>query len=331
LDDLPNLLLIPKVLTQVQTNFIKKPQDLSHRRIHSHEIRLDDLNSLQKKSFMAYSPKINEKKTTISLKKETIPALYLRYSLGSNKILLYFHGNAEDLGMISVMLGHMSQYLKVNILAVEYPGYGIYKGGSSSKLLNEDAEIIYSYIVNRLEFKAKDVIVIGRSIGSGPSCHLASMNAIGSLVLISPFKSIKSVVKSVLGTLAAFLIADRFKNIENMKKIVSPILFIHGKKDRIIPVEHSLEMGRVCKELGKIHEVYLNEEMGHNNLSTLQDFCLPLVKFCIKMRVEIKNDVKYVREMPEETAWKIKGGEIEEKKRKSSLIKTLLEKNLREI
>ena len=65
-----------------------------------------------------------------------------------------------------------------------------------------------------MDFKAKDVIVIGRSIGSGPGCHIASKNAIGSLVLVSPFKSIKSVVKSVLGRFAVFFIADRFKNNE---------------------------------------------------------------------------------------------------------------------
>jgi len=41
--------------------------------------------------------------------------------------MIYFHGNAEDIGLSYEMLDHLKQSLKLNILAVEYPGYGIYK------------------------------------------------------------------------------------------------------------------------------------------------------------------------------------------------------------
>lgn len=56
-----------------------------------------------------------------------IPCLYLPYQTGSSKILIYFHGNAEDVGLSYEMLDHIRSTLKLNVLAVEYPGYGIYK------------------------------------------------------------------------------------------------------------------------------------------------------------------------------------------------------------
>lgn len=56
-----------------------------------------------------------------------IPCLYLPYQTGSSKILIYFHGNAEDVGLSYEMLDHIRSSLKINILAVEYPGYGIYE------------------------------------------------------------------------------------------------------------------------------------------------------------------------------------------------------------
>ena len=48
---------------------------------------------------------------------------------------MYFHGNAEDIGLSYEMLDHLRGALKVNILAVEYPGYGVYKedGGCNSE------------------------------------------------------------------------------------------------------------------------------------------------------------------------------------------------------
>ena len=61
-----------------------------------------------------------------------IPCLYLPYT-NSNKIIIYFHANAEDLGTSYAFLTHLRKQLKINILAVEYPGYGLYKGSPNSQ------------------------------------------------------------------------------------------------------------------------------------------------------------------------------------------------------
>ena len=46
--------------------------------------------------------------------------------------LLFFHGNAEDLGSALRLLKHMRNSLDTHIIAVEYPGYGVYKGKPTS-------------------------------------------------------------------------------------------------------------------------------------------------------------------------------------------------------
>ena len=40
--------------------------------------------------------------------------------------------------------------------------------------MREDALIIYDYLVKRVGVKAKDVVLFGRSLGSGPASFLAS-------------------------------------------------------------------------------------------------------------------------------------------------------------
>lgn len=59
------------------------------------------------------------------MSKTNIPCLYLPFN-GSDKILIYFHANAEDIGLAYHFLEMIKNTAKVNVLAPEYPGYGIY-------------------------------------------------------------------------------------------------------------------------------------------------------------------------------------------------------------
>jgi hypothetical protein len=50
---------------------------------------------------------------------------------------------------------------------MEYSGYSIYQGKTSSEIIKEDSLYVYNYMVHKIGFKQKNIIVIGRSIGSG--------------------------------------------------------------------------------------------------------------------------------------------------------------------
>jgi hypothetical protein len=52
---------------------------------------------------------------------------------------VYFHGNGEDIYLSKELLKHLRNTLKINVLAVEYPGYGLYKGNSSEEAILEDS------------------------------------------------------------------------------------------------------------------------------------------------------------------------------------------------
>jgi pimeloyl-ACP methyl ester carboxylesterase len=46
----------------------------------------------------------------------------------SPRCLIFFHGNAEDVGDMMPMLRKLRDGLQTNIIAVEYPGYGLTYG-----------------------------------------------------------------------------------------------------------------------------------------------------------------------------------------------------------
>ena len=67
----------------------------------------------------------------------------------SNKLILYFHGNAEDLALSHQQAERVAEYLNINVLVVEYPNYGIYdnNGEACETKIKEDAEYVYRYCI----------------------------------------------------------------------------------------------------------------------------------------------------------------------------------------
>lgn len=185
------------------------------------------------------------KKASIEIRKEPsyyIPCLLLRPSNSfSPFILLYFHGNGEDVFLAYDLLNNLRNNLQINVLAIEYPGYGIYKESCSAERIKEDAIIVYDYILN-LGFKNENIFCLGRSIGTGAALELAVRKQIGVLALVSPFTSLREVVKEMVGGIFKFFLKERFDNLVNISKIKCPILIVHGLLDTMIPVDHSFHL-----------------------------------------------------------------------------------------
>lgn len=58
--------------------------------------------------------------------------------------------------------------------------------------------------MNKLGFKEENIIVVGRSIGTGVALQLMQKIKPGALVLISPFASIKTLAREFAGLFGQF-------------------------------------------------------------------------------------------------------------------------------
>ena len=133
------------------------------------------------------------------------------------KLLIYFHGINEDLAEIQHEMNYIRRRCGVNLLGVEYPGYGINwdKGICSEELMVRDAKAVLTFLNSELQINHSDIIILGRSIGTGVASQLVkSMSEPGPalLVLVQPFVSIKELLKYKLGFLRFLspLIKPRF-------------------------------------------------------------------------------------------------------------------------
>jgi len=111
-----------------------------------------------------------------------IPALYLKRNRRP-QTLLFSHGNAEDITHISYWMGELSEQLQCSVLAYEYSGYADTPQYNTGKVLGPSEEFCYAngeaaydYLVNSEKIDPSNIIVFGRSLGSGPAVELASKN-----------------------------------------------------------------------------------------------------------------------------------------------------------
>lgn len=82
-----------------------------------------------------------------------VPCIYIDSGLESPNILLYFHGNAEDISLAYNLLVQIRNNLEISILAMEYSGYGLYKDSEpTAEAILDDSEYIYNYLVKKLGY-----------------------------------------------------------------------------------------------------------------------------------------------------------------------------------
>ena len=69
------------------------------------------------------------------------------------KVILYFHGNAEDCGSSYDLLLKISIAFRCSVMAMEYPGYGMYKSESASaELIEINAGLVLNYLIETLQY-----------------------------------------------------------------------------------------------------------------------------------------------------------------------------------
>jgi fermentation-respiration switch protein FrsA (DUF1100 family) len=147
--------------------------------------------------------------------------------------LLYLHGNAGNLESRRGIFAQLAA-LKLDILAIDYRGYGKSAGEPSEAGLNADALAAYAWLLDRTQ--AERIFVYGESIGGGPACELAATRPVAGLILQSAFTSIADMAALSFPWLPVrWLVRTKFDNLAKLPRVTAPKLIIHSRRDEIIP------------------------------------------------------------------------------------------------
>ncbi|MFT4667918.1 MAG: alpha-beta hydrolase superfamily lysophospholipase [Polaribacter sp.] len=201
---------------------------------------------------------------------ETAPGIQINYlhfkpTTSSKGLILYFHGNADNLkrwGSYHTAFTDRGY----DVIMPDYRGYGKSDGQVSEEETYQDMRILYKHVYKRLQ--PKELIVYGRSLGSGVATTLAKEAPVKYLILETPFYSIPSVFSDQLQSIwLPFSFRYRFPNFENITQVKCPIVIFHGTKDRVVPYRNAIKLEPILKK----EDTFVAITDGtHHNLSTYE-------------------------------------------------------------
>jgi fermentation-respiration switch protein FrsA (DUF1100 family) len=153
--------------------------------------------------------------------------------------VLVFNGNAGNRAHRGPLAAAFQRY-GLQVLLVDYRGYGGNPGVPSEHGLAADSRAARAYLAGRPDVDASRIVYFGESLGTAVAVDLAVEHPPAALVLRSPFTSMADVGQHHYPFLPVrLLLRDRFAAIDQIQRIRVPLLIIAGGRDRIVPVEHS--------------------------------------------------------------------------------------------
>ncbi len=179
----------------------------------------------------------------------------------SRGVIFYLHGNSGAVNFWG-FISEIYDDLNYDIFILDYRGYGKSQGKiENEKQLYADVQLAYSMIAK--EYNENQIIIIGQSLGTGPASLLAGQNNPKQLILISPYYSVSDLVSHNYKIVPSFLIKYKFPTNEFIKDIKSPIVILHGNKDKTIYVDSSKKLIKLCKPSDKL---FIIDNLGHNGI-----------------------------------------------------------------
>lgn len=198
-----------------------------------------------------------------------VPGAMLRLAVrpvpGTARAVLYFGGNAED---VSASLPDLvDTYPTFSIYAMHYRGYGGSTGQPSEASLQADALALF----DRVHQQHPQVIVVGRSLGSGIAVRLATQRPVDQLVLVTPYDSLQRVAQRQYPWLpVAWLLQDKYESWRYAPQVTAPTRIVVAGQDSLIPPAHSHALFGYFKP--GVATLKVIEQAGHNDVSSFPEY-----------------------------------------------------------
>lgn len=187
---------------------------------------------------------------------------------GEKGVVLYFHGNSGNISNLYRVANRISEK-GYDAIFMDYRSYGKSTGALSEEALNKDAQLFYDYAMQF--YREDEIIVYGRSFGTGIATRLAARNNPSRLILESPFYSAVDLGKHRFPFLPVSLLSRyRFPSHAYAKKVDCPIFIFHGTEDSVIPYDSAKRLYESIP--GAAKKMYTIAGGRHNDLQSAPVF-----------------------------------------------------------
>lgn len=201
--------------------------------------------------------------------------LLVRDQNRSNQLptIVFFHGNAGNIGLRLPNALEMMQFLNANVLMVEYRGYGDSDSVAPSEAgLKLDAEAALRFILNHPGIDAASIFLFGRSLGGAVAFHLARYAEerqlpVAGVIIENTFTNIADMVDQLMPLIAplkALVLRIRWDSLSIVPSLNVPVLYLAGARDELVPHSHmiALHKSTTKSRLNKFHTI---QDGTHND------------------------------------------------------------------
>lgn len=185
----------------------------------------------------------------------------------SQGVVFYLKGNSRSLkGWGKFAKDFVSK--GYDFFMIDYRGFGKSKGRRTESILLNDAQTVYKWLSK--EYPEEQIVIYGRSLGSGIGARLASWNDPRMLILDSPYFSFYHQIRRYGWWIPLrYLLRYHLRTDQFLKKVTCPIFIIHGNKDRLISYAQGKRLHEISADRSTLITI---EGGGHNNLPDFPEY-----------------------------------------------------------
>jgi fermentation-respiration switch protein FrsA (DUF1100 family) len=178
--------------------------------------------------------------------------------------LLFFHGNAGNIShrLESIMIFNR---LGLDVLIVDYRGYGQSTGKPSEEGTYRDAVAAWDYLVRARGVDPGRIVIFGRSLGGAVGAWLAARlpddGRPAAVIIESSFTSGADMARRLYPVYPARLLTRlKYPVADYVGRIGCPVLVVHSRDDEIIP----FTMGQALYEAAREPKAFIELRGDHN-------------------------------------------------------------------
>lgn len=210
-----------------------------------------------------------EEVTLKTIHKGSINLVHFHKTELSKKLILYCHGNTSNIDKWADIHIQFTD-AGYDVILFDYRGFGKSKGIRTESNFHEDANAVYNYACQF--YNSADIVIYGRSLGSGIATRLAADKDHQALILETPFSSMPFLFQSYYPFLPAALFFFKYQlnNIDCFRRIDGEIYIFHGTRDKVVPFSSSK---RLQKEfMNKHSELIVLNKGRHGNSADFEEY-----------------------------------------------------------
>ena len=179
--------------------------------------------------------------------------------------VIYFGGNAEDVSLSFPLL--RAAFPDDALYLLHYRGYGGSTGSPSESAIVADATALF----DNVRAQHREIVLVGRSLGSGVAVHLASLRPVRRLVLVTPYDSLQELAAAQFSFFPVrWLLRDKFESWRYVAGVTAPTLIIAAENDEVIPRASTESLYRRFRPGAAASSVVRGA--GHNTISDSADY-----------------------------------------------------------